>query len=60
MTERYENLYHGFKLIADQWKGKYQGRGSPFLLKLNILNAKEFMSLQLLNLKALANNKWDR
>lgn len=26
MTQRYENLYHGFKLIADQWKGKYQGR----------------------------------
>lgn len=26
MTQRYENLYHGFKIIADYWKGKFQGR----------------------------------
>lgn len=26
MNQRYENQYHGFNLIADQWKGKYQGR----------------------------------
>ena len=26
MTQRYENLYHGYKIIADHWKGKIQGR----------------------------------
>ena len=26
MLERYESLYHGFRLVADHWKGKHQGR----------------------------------
>ena len=27
MNQRHESLYHGYQLIADLYKGKYQGRG---------------------------------
>ena len=41
--ERYESIYHGFRLIADHWKGKHQGRAyfglSPQIHKSKTLSA---------------------